>query len=111
MFVLSARLSTRKCHADVDYLFSQAEYDKECMEKLLHIKDTRQRQAAVAIQSGMSLQGGPMPSQPQGAFPQQMNPAMQSSPIQGQPQMAMGMNNMSQQAAMQQRRQQSIFSK
>lgn len=76
------------------------------MEKLLHIKDTRQRQAAVAIQSGMMPQN-PMQNQPQGAFPQQMNRGMQSSPVPGQTQMAMGMNDPNQQVAMQQRQQQS----
>lgn len=84
----------------------QSDYERECNEKLLHIKDTRQRQANVAIQSGMIPQGNGMQNQLQGGFPQQMNRGLQSSPVPGQPQMAMGMNDPNQQAAMQQRQQQ-----
>ncbi|KAJ5183544.1 hypothetical protein N7492_001160 [Penicillium capsulatum] len=84
----------------------KSEYEKECNEKLLHIKDTRQRQAAVALQSGMIPQAGTMQNQMQGGFPPQMNRAMQSSPIPGQPQMGMGVNDPAQQAVMQQRAQQ-----
>lgn len=92
-------------YADRD-CFAQSEYEKECMEKLLHIKDTRQRQAAVAMQSGMMPQAGAMQNQAQSAFPQQMNRGIQPSPVSGQPQMAMGMNEPNQQMAMQQRQQQ-----
>ncbi|KAJ5894054.1 UAA transporter [Penicillium taxi] len=59
------------------------DYEKECTEKLHHIKDTRQRQAAVAMQSGMIPQAG---AQMQGGFMRQMNQGMQSSPIPGQQQ-------------------------
>ncbi|KAJ5085737.1 hypothetical protein N7532_010508 [Penicillium argentinense] len=85
----------------------KSDYEKECNEKLLHIKDTRQRQAAVALQSGMMPQAGAMQNQMQGGFPQ-MNRAMQSSPVPGQPQMSMGMgmNDPSQQQALMQRQQQ-----
>ena len=86
------------------FFFLQSDYDRECNEKLTHIRDTRQRQAAVAL--NMMPQAGGMPNQMQGAFPQQMNRAMQSSPIPGQPQMAMGMGDPNQQVAMQQRQQQ-----
>lgn len=87
-------------------MFSQSDYEKECNEKLLHIKDTRQRQAAVAIQGGM-MAGG-MQNQMQGGLPPQMGRGMQTSPVPGQPQMAvnMGMNDPNQQAMMQQRQQQ-----
>ncbi|KAJ5654306.1 hypothetical protein N7490_001309 [Penicillium lividum] len=75
----------------------RGDYDRECNEKLSHIKDTRQRQAAV-------MQNGMMPQLAlQAAFPQQMTRGMQSSPIPGQQQMPMGMNDPNQQATMQQR--------
>ena len=81
------------------------EYDKECTEKLLHIRNTRERQAAVAYQSGMMPQTGGQNQIP-GNFPQHINQNMQGSPS-GQPQMAMGMNGQNPQAVMQQRQQQS----
>lgn len=84
----------------------QSDYEKECNEKLLHIKDTRQRQAAVGLHSGIVPQGAQtstMQNQLQGGFPQQMNRTMQSSPVPGQPQMSMGMSDPNQQAATQQR--------
>ncbi|KAJ5587056.1 uncharacterized protein N7459_002821 [Penicillium hispanicum] len=86
----------------------RADYEKECNEKLLHIKDTRQRQAAVAMQSGMMPQAGAMQNQLQGGFPQ-MNRAMQSSSVPGQPQMGMGMADPNQQAVMQRQQQQSAM--
>lgn len=46
------------------------EYEKECTEKLLHIRNTRERQAAVAYQSGMMPQTGAGPNQIPAAFPQ-----------------------------------------
>lgn len=79
------------------------------MEKLLHIKDTRQRQAAVAMQSGMMPQAGAMQNQAQGAFPQQMNRGLQASPVPGQPQMAMGMNDANQQMMLQFQREQAML--
>lgn len=82
------------------------EYEKECTEKLLHIRNTRERQAAVAYQSGMMPQTGAGQNQIPGAFPQHLNQSMQASPVSGQQQMAMGMNGQNQQAAMQQRQQQ-----
>lgn len=78
------------------------------MEKLLHIKDTRQRQAAVAMQSGMMPQAGAMQNQAQGAFPQQMNRGLQASPVSGQPQMAMGMNDPNHQLLLQAQREQAM---
>lgn len=93
----------------------QGDYEKECTEKLLHIRDTRARQAA-AIQGGMVPQAGMAPGmagvaqgQVQGAFPQQMNRPVQASPIPGQPQMPMGVNDPNQQAAIQQQQSQAIF--
>ncbi|KAJ5430330.1 UAA transporter [Penicillium cf. griseofulvum] len=82
------------------------EYEKECNEKLRHIRNTRERQAAVAYQSGMMPQTGAGQNQIPGAFPQHINQSMQASPVSGQQQMAMGMNGQNQQAAMQQRQQQ-----
>ncbi|KAJ6102243.1 hypothetical protein N7486_004670 [Penicillium sp. IBT 16267x] len=87
----------------------RVDYERECNEKLSHIKDTRQRQAAVALQSGM--QSGMIPQAGmqnplQAGFSQQMNRGMQASPIPGQQQMPMGMSDPNQQAAMQQRQQQ-----
>ncbi|CAG8104100.1 unnamed protein product [Penicillium olsonii] len=79
------------------------EYDKECTEKLLHIRNTRERQAAVAYQSGMMPQTGGQNQIP-GNFPQQLNQNMQGSP--SAPQMGMGMNGQNQQAAMQRQQQQ-----
>ncbi|KAJ5246498.1 hypothetical protein N7468_001481 [Penicillium chermesinum] len=58
----------------------RSDYERECNEKLLHIKDTRQRQANVAFQSGMMPQANAMQTQLQGGLPQQMNHGMQSSP-------------------------------
>ncbi|KAJ5294725.1 hypothetical protein PENANT_c014G02265 [Penicillium antarcticum] len=82
------------------------DYDKECTEKLLHIKDTRERQAAVAYQSGMMPQTGAVPNQMPVGFPQQMNQNLQGSPVAGQNQMSMGMNNAALQQQQQQQRQQ-----
>lgn len=82
------------------------EYEKECTEKLLHIRNTRERQAAVAYQSGMMPQTGAAQNQIPGAFPQHMNQNMQASPVPGQPQIAMGMNGKTQQMAMQQQQRQ-----
>ncbi|KAJ5106678.1 hypothetical protein N7456_003353 [Penicillium angulare] len=82
----------------------RSDYDRDCNEKLNHIKDTRQRQAAVGL--NFNPQGAMMQNQMQGGFPQQMNRGMQSSPMPGQQQMAMGMNDPNQQVAMQQRQQQ-----
>ncbi|KAJ5551347.1 UAA transporter [Penicillium sp. DV-2018c] len=82
----------------------KSEYDNECKEKLLHIRSTRERQAAVAYQSGMIPQTGAGQNQMSGAFPQ--HPGMQASPIPGQPQMGMGMNGQNQQVAMQQQQRQ-----
>ncbi|CAG8295619.1 unnamed protein product [Penicillium salamii] len=79
------------------------EYDKECTEKLLHIRNTRERQAAVAYQSGMMPQTGGQ-NQMAGNFPQHLNQNMQGSP--SGPQMGMGMNGHNQQAAMQRQQQQ-----
>ncbi|KAG0158906.1 hypothetical protein PDIDSM_6426 [Penicillium digitatum] len=83
------------------------EYEKECTEKLLHIRNTRERQAAVAYQSGMMPQTGAGQNQIPGTFPQHINQSMQGSPVPGQQQMAMGMNGQNQQAAMQRQQQQS----
>lgn len=95
-----------------DSVVFQSDYENECTEKLLHIRDTRARQAA-AMQGGMGPQGGIAPGMAgvgqnhvQGGFPQQMNRAVQASPIPGQPQMSMGINDPHQQAALQQQRQQ-----
>ncbi|KAI9368904.1 hypothetical protein BJX61DRAFT_187285 [Aspergillus egyptiacus] len=86
---------------------TQEDYDREFNEKLVHIRDTRARQAA-AIQGGM-MQQGPgtgMPGVGQSPFPQQMNRPMQLSPMPGQQQMQMSMNDPNQQATIQQRQQQ-----
>lgn len=87
--------------------FTQAkeknEYDKECTEKLQHIKNTRERQAAVAFQSGMMPQMGGGQNQIPGGFPQHINQNMQG-PLTG-PQMGMRMNGQNQQAAMQRQQQ------
>ncbi|KAK1141113.1 hypothetical protein N8T08_009389 [Aspergillus melleus] len=83
----------------------KVDYDKECNEKLIHIRDTRARQAAV-MQNGMMPQGGPgagMPGVGQSPFPQQMNRQVQASPMAGQQQMAMNMNDPTQQVSMQSR--------
>ncbi|THC90865.1 hypothetical protein EYZ11_009678 [Aspergillus tanneri] len=86
----------------------KVDYDKECNEKLIHIRDTRARQAAV-MQNGIMPQAGQgsgMPGVGQSQFPQQMNrPAVQASPMSGQQQMAMNMGDPNQQAAMQSRQQ------
>ncbi|KAJ5163029.1 UAA transporter [Penicillium coprophilum] len=83
----------------------KSEYEKECTEKLLHIRNTRERQAAVAYQSGMMPQTGGQNQIP-GTFPQHINQSMQTSPVSGQQQMAMGMNGQNQQAAIQQQQRQ-----
>ncbi|PYI06384.1 hypothetical protein BO78DRAFT_119202 [Aspergillus sclerotiicarbonarius CBS 121057] len=82
----------------------KADYERECNDKLLHIRDTRARQAAV-MQGGMMPQGpaAGMPGVGQPPFPPQMNRPVQASPMPGQQQMSMGMGDLSQQAAMQQR--------
>ncbi|KAJ5774449.1 UAA transporter [Penicillium paradoxum] len=82
------------------------EYEKECTEKLLHIRNTRERQAAVAYQTGMMPQTGAAQNQIPGTFPQHINQSMQASPVPGQPQIAMGMNGKNQQMAMQQQQRQ-----
>ncbi|KAF4218659.1 hypothetical protein CNMCM8980_007650 [Aspergillus fumigatiaffinis] len=83
------------------------DYDKECNEKLIHIRDTRARQAAV-MQNGMMPQGpaAGMPGVGQNGFPQQLNRPVQASPMPGQQQMPIGINDPTQQAAIQQRQQQ-----
>lgn len=90
----------------------QVDYEKECTDKLVHIRDTRARQAAV-MQGGMMQQAGAgagmagvRQNMMQPPFAPQMNRPMQASPMQIQQQMAMGMNDPNQQAAMQQQRQQ-----
>ncbi|GAD96482.1 hypothetical protein NFIA_018670 [Paecilomyces variotii No. 5] len=90
----------------------KVDYEKECTDKLVHIRDTRARQAAV-MQGGMMQQAGAGPGMAgvrqnlmQPGFPPQMNRPMQASPMQVQQQMAMGMNDPNQQAAMQQQQQQ-----
>lgn len=90
----------------------KSDYEKECTEKLIHIRDTRARQAA-AMQGGMVPQrglaagmAGVGQNQVQGAFPQQMNRPIQASSIPGQPQMPMDINDPQHQAALQQQRQQ-----
>ncbi|GFG18647.1 hypothetical protein IFM5058_09214 [Aspergillus udagawae] len=85
----------------------KADYDKECNEKLIHIRDTRARQAAV-MQNGMMPQGpaAGMPGVGQNGFPQQLNRPVQASPMPGQQQMPIGINDPTQQAAIQQRQQQ-----
>ncbi|KAL2826055.1 hypothetical protein BDW59DRAFT_66755 [Aspergillus cavernicola] len=86
---------------------TKADYDREFADKLVHIRDTRARQAA-AMQGGMMQQGPAtgMPGVGQSPFPQQMNRPMQASPMPNQQQMQMGMNDPNQQATMQQRQQQ-----
>ncbi|KAL2866709.1 uncharacterized protein BJX67DRAFT_381641 [Aspergillus lucknowensis] len=86
---------------------TKADYDREFNDKLVHIRDTRARQAA-AMQGGMMQQGPAtgMAGAGQSSFPQQMNHPMQASPMPGQQQMQMGMNDPNQQATMQQRQQQ-----
>ncbi|KAL6234382.1 hypothetical protein BDW75DRAFT_164369 [Aspergillus navahoensis] len=86
---------------------TQADYDREFNDKLVHIRDTRARHAA-AMQGGMLQQVPPtgMIGVGQSPFPQQMSRSMQPSPMSGQQQMQMSMNNPSQQAAVQQRQQQ-----
>ncbi|OGM43038.1 hypothetical protein ABOM_009289 [Aspergillus bombycis] len=87
----------------------KVDYDKECNDKLVHIQETRARQAAVLQQNGgMMAQSGHaagMAGVGQ-AFPQQMGRPAQASPMPGQQQMAMGMNDPSRQAAIQHRQQQ-----
>ncbi|RDH31863.1 hypothetical protein BDQ94DRAFT_180036 [Aspergillus welwitschiae] len=84
----------------------KADYERECNEKLLHIRDTRARQAAV-MQGGMMPQGPAMgmPGVGQPPFNPQMNRPVQASPLPGQQQMSMGMGDLNQQAAMQHRQQ------
>ncbi|PIG79369.1 hypothetical protein AARAC_010947 [Aspergillus arachidicola] len=88
----------------------KVDYDKECNDKLVHIRDTRARQAAVLQQNGgMMAQSGHaagMAGVGQAPFPQQMGRPTQASPMPGQQQMAMGMNDPSRQAAIQHRQQQ-----
>ncbi|KAJ9220914.1 hypothetical protein DTO207G8_8514 [Paecilomyces variotii] len=90
----------------------KVDYEKECTDKLVHIRDTRARQAAV-MQGGMMQQAGAGPGMAgvrqnlmQPGFAPQINRPMQASPMQVQQQMAMGMNDPNQQAAMQQQQQQ-----
>ncbi|RAL09936.1 uncharacterized protein BO97DRAFT_150839 [Aspergillus homomorphus CBS 101889] len=80
------------------------EYERNCNEKLVHIRDTRARQAAV-MQNGMMPQGpaAGMPGVGQAGFPAQMNHPMQASPMPGQQQMSMGINDLGQQNGMQHR--------
>ncbi|KAL2836352.1 hypothetical protein BJY01DRAFT_58703 [Aspergillus pseudoustus] len=86
---------------------SKTDYDREFNDKLVHIRDTRVRQAQ-AMQGGMMQQGQAtsMPGVGQSPFPQQINRPMQASPMPGQQQMQMGMNDPNQQVTMQQRQQQ-----
>ncbi|KAF7589438.1 hypothetical protein BBP40_004275 [Aspergillus hancockii] len=88
----------------------KVDYDKQCNDKLVHIRDTRARQAAVLQQNGgMIAQPGHatgMAGVGQAPFPQQMGRPVQASPMPGQQQMAMGMNDPNQQAAMQHRQHQ-----
>ncbi|KAL4792411.1 hypothetical protein BDV19DRAFT_251406 [Aspergillus venezuelensis] len=86
---------------------TKADYEREFNDKLVHIRDSRARQAA-AMQGGVMQQGHPtgMAGVGQAPFPPQMSQRMQASPMAGQQQMQMGMNDLNQQAAMQQRQQQ-----
>ncbi|KAE8376557.1 hypothetical protein BDV26DRAFT_282555 [Aspergillus bertholletiae] len=88
----------------------KVDYDKECNDKLVHIRDTRARQAAVLQQNGgMMAQSGHtagMAGVGQAPFPQQMGRPTQASSTPGQQQMAMGMNDPNRQAALQHRQQQ-----
>ncbi|PYH97212.1 hypothetical protein BO71DRAFT_142368 [Aspergillus ellipticus CBS 707.79] len=85
----------------------KGDYERECNEKLLHIRDTRARQAAV-MQGGMMPQGptAGMPGVGQSPYPPRMNQSVPGSQMPGQQQMPMAMGDLGQQAAMQQQRQQ-----
>ncbi|KAE8144407.1 hypothetical protein BDV25DRAFT_95931 [Aspergillus avenaceus] len=86
----------------------KVDYDKDCNDKLIHIRDTRARQAAVIQQNGgMMAQPGHAANMAAGQaqFAQQMGRPVQASPIPAQ-QLAMGLNDPNQQAAMQHRQQQ-----
>ncbi|PYH41475.1 uncharacterized protein BP01DRAFT_305629 [Aspergillus saccharolyticus JOP 1030-1] len=82
----------------------KTEYERNCNEKLVHIRDTRARQAAV-MQNGMMPQGPTtgMPGVGQAGFPAQMNHPMQASPMPGQQQMSMSLGDLGQQGGMQHR--------
>ncbi|KAL4941713.1 hypothetical protein BDV06DRAFT_176709 [Aspergillus oleicola] len=86
---------------------TKADYDREFNDKLVHIRDSRARQAA-AMQGGVMQQGPPtgIAGVGQAPFPPQMSRTMQASPMTAQQQMQMGMGDPNQQAAMQQRQQQ-----
>ncbi|KAL5362225.1 hypothetical protein BJX96DRAFT_176967 [Aspergillus floccosus] len=65
----------------------RVDYDKQCNDKLVHIRDTPARQAAV-MQNGLippdALEASGMRGVGQPSFPQQMNRAMQTNPMAGQ---------------------------
>ncbi|PWY76318.1 hypothetical protein BO70DRAFT_94389 [Aspergillus heteromorphus CBS 117.55] len=84
----------------------KVDYERECNEKLHHIRDTRARQAAV-MQGGIMPQGpaAGMPGVGQSPYPPRMNQSVPASQMSGQQQMQMGMGDLTQQAAMQQRQQ------